>query len=164
MWRVLTDYDKLADFVPNLLACERTPCPNPGRIRLRQRGCSQSVFLRLEAQAVLELQEVHKPMNRRELHFVAVEGDFEVRYSARAHGSVRMAAASLTTRSSSCIWWCTCLEPVQIRHTQPASLEPDKLASLTSAAQVDKLSTALRCLVPWLCARPCRTVQSTGTI
>lgn len=77
VWRVLTDYDKLADFVPNLLACERMSCPNSGRIRLRQRGCSQSVFLRLEAQAVLELQEVHKPMNRRELRFVAVEGDFE---------------------------------------------------------------------------------------
>ena len=92
MWRVLTDYDKLADFVPNLLACERTPCPNPRRIRLRQRGCSQSVFLRLEAQAVLELQEVHKPMNRRELHFVAVEGDFEVCDAACAHGSVSMAA------------------------------------------------------------------------
>ena len=119
MWRVLTDYDKLADFVPNLLACERMPCPNPRRIRLRQRGCSQSVFLRLEAQAVLELQEVHKPMNRRELHFVAVEGDFEVCDLACAPGSMSMAAclqqSCLPAASKSAPAWS------QFRLINPAS-------------------------------------------
>ena len=123
VWRVLTDYDSLADFVPNLLACERTPCPNPGRIRLRQRGCSQSVFLRLEAQAVLELQEVHKPMNRRELHFLAVEGDFEVCLWRRIRG-------------------CSFFDnhAFQLR-----------LAVHLPGASVDKFSTALRCQVLLLC-------------
>ena len=41
VWRVLTDYDRLAEFVPNLAHCERVGGAPPGRIRLRQRGCSQ---------------------------------------------------------------------------------------------------------------------------
>jgi hypothetical protein len=38
---VLTDYDRLATFVPNLAQCERVGGAPPGRIRIRQRGCSQ---------------------------------------------------------------------------------------------------------------------------
>ena len=163
MWRVLTDYDKLADFVPNLLACERTPCPNPRRIRLRQRGCSQSVFLRLEAQAVLELQEVHKPMNRRELRFVAVEGDFEVRDPACAHEFVPVAEASLIIKPSRCIRRRTCLVPIQTNATQPASLEAHKLASLTSAAHLVKSNIAVRYQVCDCVSRARRIAQSTGT-
>ena len=41
VWRVLTDYDRLANFVPNLAQCERVGGAPPGRIRIRQRGCSQ---------------------------------------------------------------------------------------------------------------------------
>ena len=56
MWAVLTDYDHLADFVPNLDSCEKLPGGRPTRYRLRQHGCSQSLFWRLEAGAVLEVQ------------------------------------------------------------------------------------------------------------
>ena len=38
---MLTDYDRLATFVPNLAQCERVGGAPPGRIRIRQRGCSQ---------------------------------------------------------------------------------------------------------------------------
>lgn len=41
VWRVLTDWDRLADFVPNLAHCERIGGAPPGRIWIRQRGCSQ---------------------------------------------------------------------------------------------------------------------------
>lgn len=77
VWRVITDYDHLADFVPNLVVSERLPTNVTGRIHLRQLGCSQSVFWRLEAEAVLECVEVHKPMGAKELRFKAIEGDFK---------------------------------------------------------------------------------------
>ena len=56
MWAALTDYDHLADFVPNLDSCERLPGGRPTRYRLRQHGCSQSLFWRLEAGAELDVQ------------------------------------------------------------------------------------------------------------
>ena len=56
VWAVLTDYDHLADFVPNLDSCERLPGGRPTRYRLRQHGCSQSLFWRLEAGAELDVQ------------------------------------------------------------------------------------------------------------
>ena len=78
VWRVITDYDHLADFVPNLIASKRLPTTTPGRIHLQQLGCSQSVFWRLEAEALLECVEVHKAMGAKELRFKAIEGDFKV--------------------------------------------------------------------------------------
>ncbi len=78
VWRVITDYDHLADFVPNLIASKRLPTTTPGHIHLQQLGCSQSVFWRLEAEAVLECVEVHKAMGAKELRFKAIEGDFKV--------------------------------------------------------------------------------------
>ena len=38
VWRVLTDYDRLAEFVPNLERCERVPCPRPGRVSVGGAG------------------------------------------------------------------------------------------------------------------------------
>lgn len=32
VWRVLTDYERLPSFVPNLESCRRLPCPKPGRV------------------------------------------------------------------------------------------------------------------------------------
>lgn len=32
VWRVLTNYERLADFVPNLESCERLPSPRTGRV------------------------------------------------------------------------------------------------------------------------------------
>lgn len=78
VWRVITDYDNLAEFVPNLVISEQIPSNVTGRIRLHQVGCSQSVFWRLEAEAVLECVEVHKAMGAKELRFKAIEGDFQV--------------------------------------------------------------------------------------
>lgn len=42
VWRVVTDYERLAEFIPNLARCDRVPGAPPGRIRLRQLGCSQA--------------------------------------------------------------------------------------------------------------------------
>lgn len=73
VWAVLTDYDKLVEFVPNLEVCEKLPGGTATRYRLRQQGCSQSLYLRLEASALLDVQEVRGAMGRRELRFAMIE-------------------------------------------------------------------------------------------
>ena len=78
MWSVLTDYERLPEFVPNLESCVQEPCGRSGRKRLRQRGCSQSLFWRLEAEAVLEVEETETGGGQREIRFNIVEGDFKV--------------------------------------------------------------------------------------
>ena len=40
VWRVLTNWERLADFVPNLESCERLPSPRPGRVRCCRRCCA----------------------------------------------------------------------------------------------------------------------------
>ena len=78
VWSVLTSYNTLADFVPNLDICERVSGAAPGKQRLRQRACSQSLYWRLQAEAILDVQKVVRTRDRRELHFTMVEGDFQV--------------------------------------------------------------------------------------
>lgn len=77
---MLTNYNSLAEFIPNLDLCERVVGAPPGRQRLRQRACSQGVYWRLQAEAVVDVQEVVGAMGRRELRFSMVEGDFQVRF------------------------------------------------------------------------------------
>ncbi len=75
VWSVLTDYSRLTEYVPNLDVCERLKGGTKTRYRLRQAGCSQSLFLRLEASAVLDVQEVEGTMGRRELRFSMIESE-----------------------------------------------------------------------------------------
>lgn len=77
VWQVLTDFETLPNFVPNLEKCDRLPNPPPGKVLLRQRGCSQGALWRLEAEAVLEVEEVKGPLGRREARFRMIEGDFK---------------------------------------------------------------------------------------
>ena len=135
---MLTNWERLADFVPNLESCERLPSPRPGRVRrrvqpctaaaalallpgpalrlsslhqprsslvnlsstldlracpappalpqtwVRQRGCSQGVLWRLEAEAVIEVEEARLPLGRREARFSMIEGDFKASGAAAA--------------------------------------------------------------------------------
>ncbi|KAF3646148.1 putative protein phosphatase 2C 15-like [Capsicum annuum] len=77
VWNALTDYERLADFVPNLVSSRRIPCPRPGRIWLEQRGIQRSLYWHIEARVVLDLQEFINSNNVRELHFSMVDGDFK---------------------------------------------------------------------------------------
>ena len=66
--------------MPNLDVCERLKGGTKTRYRLKQAGCSQSLFLRMEAQAVLDVQEVERTMGRKELRFSMIESEnFKVR-------------------------------------------------------------------------------------
>ncbi|XP_073294924.1 uncharacterized protein [Primulina huaijiensis] len=77
VWNALTDYERLADFIPNLVSSGRIPCPHPGRIWLEQRGLQRALYWHIEARVVLDLQEFPNSENDRELHFSMVDGDFK---------------------------------------------------------------------------------------
>ncbi|KAJ4749091.1 polyketide cyclase/dehydrase/lipid transporter [Rhynchospora pubera] len=77
VWSVLTDYERLADFIPNLVYSGRIPCPHEGRIWLEQRGLQRALYWHIEARVVLDLQEIPNLANGRELHFSMVDGDFK---------------------------------------------------------------------------------------
>ncbi|XP_073150472.1 uncharacterized protein [Henckelia pumila] len=77
VWNALTDYERLADFIPNLVSSGRIPCPHPGRIWLEQRGLQRALYWHIEARVVLDLQEFLNSENDCELHFSMVDGDFK---------------------------------------------------------------------------------------
>ncbi|XP_065874877.1 uncharacterized protein [Euphorbia lathyris] len=77
LWSALTDYERLADFIPNLVCSGRIPCPHPGRIWLEQRGFQRALYWHIEARVVLDLQEFPISANNHELHFSMVDGDFK---------------------------------------------------------------------------------------
>ncbi|KAL4561349.1 hypothetical protein LXL04_033514 [Taraxacum kok-saghyz] len=88
VWNALTDYERLADFIPNLIFRYRNtfflaifdariPCVHPGRIWLEQRGLQRALYWHIEARVVLDLQEFPNSANGHELHFSMVDGDFK---------------------------------------------------------------------------------------
>ncbi|KAE9587353.1 hypothetical protein Lal_00004334 [Lupinus albus] len=77
VWNALTDYEHLADFIPNLVWSGRIPCPYPGRIWLEQRGLQRAMYWHIEARVMLDLQERINSAWDRELHFSMVDGDFK---------------------------------------------------------------------------------------
>ncbi|KAL5555177.1 hypothetical protein UlMin_037413 [Ulmus minor] len=74
IWNALTDYERLADFVPNLVSSGRIPCPFPGRIWLEQRGFQRALNWHIEARV---LKEITNSDFNRELQFSVVDGDFK---------------------------------------------------------------------------------------
>jgi ribosome-associated toxin RatA of RatAB toxin-antitoxin module len=71
VWRVLTDYDNLASFIPNLSFSRQLPHPNGG-LRLEQVGSRCFLNLRFCARVVLDMVEDYP----HRLSFAMVEGDF----------------------------------------------------------------------------------------
>ncbi|KAK6128391.1 hypothetical protein DH2020_037867 [Rehmannia glutinosa] len=104
VWSALTDYERLADFIPNLVRSGRIPCPHPGRIWLEQRGLQRALYWHIEARVVLDLQEVLKSENDRELHFSMVDGDFkkfEGKWSVKSRKGSSVNLQALACRSES---------------------------------------------------------------
>lgn len=71
VWQVLTDYDNLASFIPNLACSKRLSHPEGG-IRLEQMGSQCFLNIKFCARVVLDMVEAFP----RELRFSMVEGDF----------------------------------------------------------------------------------------
>lgn len=72
VWQVLTDYDHLADFIPNLAKSRRLPHPEGG-IRLEQVGSQSFLKLKFCARVVLDMVEQFPNA----LNFQMIEGDFK---------------------------------------------------------------------------------------
>ena len=72
IWKVLTDYEALPDFLPNLAKSRLIEHPNGG-IRLEQVGSQRLLNLNFSARVVLDLEEYFP----KEINFRMVEGDFK---------------------------------------------------------------------------------------
>ncbi|MEL6327373.1 MAG: SRPBCC family protein [Cyanobacteria bacterium J06626_23] len=72
IWQLLTDYDRLADYIPNLTVSRQVAHPKGG-IRLEQVGAQCFLNIKFCARVLLDMQE-HFP---KEIGFSMVEGDFK---------------------------------------------------------------------------------------
>jgi ribosome-associated toxin RatA of RatAB toxin-antitoxin module len=72
IWQVLTDYEGLADFIPNLAQSQRLDHPEGG-IRVEQIGTQSALMMKFSARVVLDMQEEYPSA----LGFEMVEGDFK---------------------------------------------------------------------------------------
>jgi ribosome-associated toxin RatA of RatAB toxin-antitoxin module len=72
VWQILTDYEKLADFIPNLSKSRQIPHPQGG-IRLEQVGTQCLLNFKFCARVVLDMAESFP----QRLDFKMVEGDFK---------------------------------------------------------------------------------------
>jgi ribosome-associated toxin RatA of RatAB toxin-antitoxin module len=72
VWQLLTDYEKLAEFIPNLSKSCRIPHPEGG-IRLEQVGIQNLRIVTFSARVVLDMTEEFQSAIR----FQMVEGDFK---------------------------------------------------------------------------------------
>ena len=72
VWGVLTDYEALADFIPNLAKSCRVPHPNGG-IRVEQVGTQNLKVVTFSARVVLDMVEEYPSA----IHFTMAEGDFK---------------------------------------------------------------------------------------
>lgn len=72
VWQILTDYDHLADFIPNLATSRRIAHPHGG-IRIEQVGTQSLLKFKFCARVVLDMIEQFP----HRLNFEMVEGDFK---------------------------------------------------------------------------------------
>ncbi|KAG6384092.1 hypothetical protein SASPL_156115 [Salvia splendens] len=68
VWSALTDYERLADFIPNLV--KREDMVGAERV-------AEGSVLAYRSRVVLDLRELINSENNRELHFSMVDGDFK---------------------------------------------------------------------------------------
>ncbi|PSO50576.1 MAG: cyclase [Cyanobacteria bacterium SW_9_44_58] len=73
IWQVLTDYESLPEFIPNLEKSERLEPPEQDKVRLEQVGKQRFMKMNFSARVVLDLTEI--PPER--IDFEMVEGDFK---------------------------------------------------------------------------------------
>ena len=72
VWQIITDYDRLSDFIPNLTVSQQVEHPTGG-IRLEQIGAQCFLNIKFCARVLLDMQEQFP----REVSFSMVEGDFK---------------------------------------------------------------------------------------
>jgi ribosome-associated toxin RatA of RatAB toxin-antitoxin module len=72
VWKILTDYEALTEFIPNLAKSSLLEHPNGG-IRIEQIGSQRLLNFKFCAHVVLDLEEIFPKL----INFQMVEGDFK---------------------------------------------------------------------------------------
>lgn len=73
IWHILTDYDRLADFIPSLKESRRIDHPEDGGIRVEQIGSQSLLKFKFCARVVLDMFEAFPER----IDFRMIEGDFK---------------------------------------------------------------------------------------
>lgn len=116
VWQVLTNYEALAEFIPNLAKSRRLEHPKGG-IRLEQVGTQRLLRFNFSARVVLDLEEKFP----HEINFHMVEGDFKA-YS----GNWRLEAYSLSNQQLTNLCYKVYVWP---KRTMPVAILERRLSS-----------------------------------
>jgi len=57
IWSILTDYNNLTKYVPNLVKSQLIPCPYPNKLRLFQEGAQKVMGFNFHASLILDMKE-----------------------------------------------------------------------------------------------------------
>jgi ribosome-associated toxin RatA of RatAB toxin-antitoxin module len=115
VWKVLTDYEALADFIPNLDKSRRIEHPDGG-IRLEQIGSQRLLRFSFCARVVLDLIESFP----QEINFQMVEGDLKA-----FSGSWRLESCSLGDKTGTNLCYSIFIWP---KRTMPVSFIENRLS------------------------------------
>lgn len=116
VWQVLTNYESLADFIPNLAQSRLLDHPKGG-IRLEQVGSQRFLRLNFSARVVLDLDENFP----HEINFNMVEGDLKAFF-----GSWQLKPYSLADQSGTNLYYTVRVWP---KRTMPVAIIERRLAS-----------------------------------
>ncbi len=116
IWQVLTDYEALADFIPNLSTSQRLEHPTGG-IRLEQVGTQRLLSLNFSARVVLDLEEKFP----HEINFNLVEGDLKA-----FSGSWRLQPNNRSQQAVTNLFYTVCVLP---KRTMPVSIIERRLSN-----------------------------------
>jgi ribosome-associated toxin RatA of RatAB toxin-antitoxin module len=123
IWRILTDYDCLADIIPSLAVSRRLPHPDgdgpdgKGKIRLEQVGSQKILKVNFSARVVLDMEEDYPNA----IHFAMVEGDFKHMKGAWKLEALESEGDRPQTRLSYCL-------SILPKRTMPVSLVESRLS------------------------------------
>lgn len=116
VWQVLTDYQALADFIPNLTQSRLLKHPTGG-IRLEQVGSQRFLRLNFSARVVLDLEENFPD----EINFNMVEGDLKAFI-----GSWQLKPYSTSGKSGTSLYYTVRVRP---KRTMPVVVIEHRLSS-----------------------------------
>jgi ribosome-associated toxin RatA of RatAB toxin-antitoxin module len=122
VWQILTDYDCLADFIPNLAKSRQIAHP-AGGIRIEQVGTQSLLKLKFCARVVLDMVEQFP----HQLDFCMVEGDFK-----QFSGSWMLQPAATGAGTEACTELCYVIV-VHPPRTMPVNMIENRLKSSLAA-------------------------------
>lgn len=109
IWQILTDYETLADFIPNLAKSRRLEHPD-GKIRIEQIGSQCLLNFQFCARVVLDMAEIFP----HRIDFQMVEGDFKAFEGSWHLQPVDFSNPSETELIYTVLVWPKRLMPIQL--------------------------------------------------